>query len=309
MRLAHLHLPGLTRYTHASHLEEALVQRHFLYKDSLKTIRSTASPTTTAATTTTTTTTSVALQPDPAILTFTCYPTYTVGRRYLSPSSSASSSLSSLEKNPKPTYSISPTQQAFLRGSPLNLAAFHSTLRGGDLTFHGPGQLVAYPILDLRCHHITPRAYISLLETTVQQTCSRLSVPNTTTTSNPGVWMGGGERKICAVGVQVRRGITGHGIALNVRDEEVGLGSGYETEKSEDGKAGGMLIWGFSRIVACGLEGKSVTWLTREGAQPDLQVASVAGVFVEEFAKGLGVIDEIYNVTEADIMTQDLREK
>jgi lipoyl(octanoyl) transferase len=121
--------------------------------------------------------------------------------------------------------------------------------------------------------------------------------------------MSGGERKICAVGVQVRRGITGHGIALNVRDEEVGPGSGYETENSEDGKAGGVLSWGFGRIVACGLEGKSVTWLTREGAQEELQVANVAGVFAEEFAKGLGIIDEIYNVTEEDVMTEYLRQK
>jgi lipoyl(octanoyl) transferase len=304
MRLAHLHLPGITHYTHASHLQEALIQRHFLYKDSLKIIHST----TTTTPTTTTTTISVTPPPDPVVLTFTCHPTYTVGRRYLSPSSPpSSSSPPSLGHNPKPTYQISPTQQSFLRGSPLNLAAFHSTPRGGDLTFHGPGQLTAYPLLDLRRHHITPRAYISLLETVVQRTCSRLSVPNTTTTSNPGVWISGGERKLCAVGVQVRRGITGHGIALNVRDDEVGPGSGYETGESKDGRAGGILSWGFSRIVACGLKGKSVTWLTREGAQQDLQVANVAGVFVDEFAKGLGVIDEIYNLTEEDVTAAHLR--
>ena len=68
-----------------------------------------------------------------------------------------------------------------------------------------------------------------------------------------------------------------------------------------------MLSWGFSRIVACGLEGKSVTWLTREGGRADLQVADVAGIFVEEFAKGLGDIDEIYSITEEDIMTEDLQ--
>jgi lipoate-protein ligase B len=293
MRIAHLHLRGLTRYTHASHLQEALIQRHFLYKDSLRFAKASPPPGPPLP------------QPDPTILTFTCHPTYTVGRRYLSPSSQTTPSIDS---NPaKPTYHISPTQQYFLRGA--NLAAFHSTPRGGDLTFHGPGQLTAYPLLDLRRHRITPRAYISLLETTVMRTCNRFSVPNTTTTSNPGVWIRGGKRKICAVGVQVRRGITGHGIALNVRDEEVERGSGYDTEKSEDGKEGGMLSWGFSRIVACGLEGKRVTWLTWEGADANLQVMDVAGVFAEEFAKGLGGLDEIYDITEEDIMTEDLKRK
>ena len=310
MRLAHLHLAGITHYTHASHLQEALIQRHFRYKDCLKIVHSTTTTTPPPSTV------SVTSPPDPVVLTFTCHPTYTVGRRYLSSSSPTPSSSSSPPPppppsghNPKPTYHISATQQSFLRGSPLNLAAFHSTPRGGDLTFHGPGQLTAYPILDLRRHHITPRAYISLLETAVQRTCSRLSVPNTTTTSNPGVWMSGGERKICAVGVQVRRGITGHGIALNVRDDEVRPGSGYETGKSKDGKAGGILSWGFSRIVACGLEGKSVTWLTREGAQQDLQVANVAGLFVVEFAKELAAIDEIYNLTEEDVAAAHLQKK
>jgi lipoyl(octanoyl) transferase 2 len=129
------------------------------------------------------------------------------------------------------------------------------------------------------------------------RTCARFSVPGTTTTENPGVWIGGGERKICAVGVQVRRGITGHGIALNVRDEE------------GDGKEGGMLSWGFGRIVACGLEGKGVTWLTREGADKKLQVAEVASVFVEELAKGVGEIDEIYTITKEEILTEDLLRK
>lgn len=282
MRLAHLHLPGLTRYTHGSHLQETLIQRHFVYKDSLKTTVAGPDPSPNPP------------QPDPTILTFTCHPTYTVGRRYLSPPSKGSS---------ESAYQISAAQQSFLRGPLHSLAAFHPSPRGGDLTFHGPGQLIAYPVLDLRRHQITPRAYISLLESTVQRTCARLSVPNTTTTANPGVWMHGGERKICAVGVQIRRGITGHGIALNVRDETLKKGRGYELE---EGKVGGMLSWGFGRIVACGLEGKSVTWLTREGAPEDLQVTEVGAVVVEELAKGLNGVTEICQLT-TDVMTEDLQ--
>src|SRR2546421_10760940 len=99
MRLAHLHLAGITHYTHASHLQEALIQRHFLYKDSLKIVHSTTT------TTPPPTTVSVTPPPDPVALTFTCHPTYTVGRRYLSSSSPTPSSLSSSSgPNPKPTY-------------------------------------------------------------------------------------------------------------------------------------------------------------------------------------------------------------
>jgi hypothetical protein len=96
---------------------------------------------------------------------------------------------------------------------------------------------------------------------------------------------------------------------LNVRDEEGDRASGHGTLRLEDGKEGGMLSWGFGRIVACGLEGKGVTWLTREGADKNLQVAEVAGVFVEEFAKGLGKIDEIYSTTKEEILTEDLLRK
>ena len=269
MRLAHLHLPSYTRYTHASRLQESLIQRHFHYKDSLRS-SSPLSP------------------PDPTILTFTTHPTYTVGRRYLSSSETS-------------TYQISPAQRTFLQSN--GLAAFHAVSRGGDLTFHGPGQLVAYPIIDLRRHKITPRNYIRLLESTVMRTCSRFSVPDTTTTENPGVWISGGERKICAVGVQVRRGITGHGVALNVTDTVKDYGRGYGMENE-----GGMLSWGFGRIVACGLEGKSVTWLTREGGRAKIHVQDVAAAFVEDFAKGLSGFDEVCNVNEEDVMLEDLAE-
>lgn len=95
---------------------------------------------------------------------------------------------------------------------------------------------------------------------------------------------------------------------MNVRDEKGDRGSGYDNLRLEDGKEGGMLSWGFGRIVACGLEGKGVTWLTREGADKNLQVAEVASMFVEEVAKGLGEIDEIYNITKEEISTGSTQE-
>ncbi len=67
-----------------------------------------------------------------------------------------------------------------------------------------------------------------------------------------------------------------------------------------------MLSWGFGRIVACGLEGKSVTWLTREGARDNIQVQDVADVFVKEFANGLGGVDEVYRIGEEDVKLEDV---
>ena len=109
------------------------------------------------------------------------------------------------------------------------------------------------------------------------------------TTENPGVWIPGGERKVASVGVNVRRGVTGHGVAVNVEDRRGALG------------------WGFGRIVACGLEGKEVTWLEREGGRMGdgvkrkLEVEDVEEVFVREFVRGLGGVDELYRVEEADL--------
>lgn len=113
------------------------------------------------------------------------------------------------------------------------------------------------------------------------------------------MWIEGSEpaRKICAVGVQVRRGITGHGIGLNVRDEKA-----TEEYKHDDGaRAEGYLSWGFGRIVACGLEGKGVTWLAREGMRDAIETEEVADVFVEEFASTLDGVEEVYKIEESQV--------
>lgn len=66
-----------------------------------------------------------------------------------------------------------------------------------------------------------------------------------------------------------------------------------------------MLSWAFERIVACGLQGKSVTWLAREGAVADLQVQDVANVLVDEFVKGLGDVEDTYKINERDVGSQN----
>ena len=90
--------------------------------------------------------------------------------------------------------------------------------RGGDVTFHGPGQLVAYPIVQLSRHGISVGRYMRLLQEAVIETLKTFNVEGRLDESAPGVWCDddGKPAKVCAVGVRVRKGVTLHGLALNV---------------------------------------------------------------------------------------------
>uniref|UniRef100_A0A8C5G5V0 Octanoyl-[acyl-carrier-protein]:protein N-octanoyltransferase LIPT2, mitochondrial n=1 Tax=Gouania willdenowi TaxID=441366 RepID=A0A8C5G5V0_GOUWI len=121
--------------------------------------------------------------------------------------------------------------------------------RGGLITFHGPGQIVVYPILDLTRFRKSIRWYVSQLEFTIIALCRKFGV-NATTSEHTGVWVG--ERKICAIGVHCSRYITSHGVALNCNTD---------------------LSW-FSHIVPCGVVGKGVTSLSAELSR-DVGVAEV----------------------------------
>jgi lipoyl(octanoyl) transferase len=112
--------------------------------------------------------------------------------------------------------------------------------RGGDITFHGPGQIVAYPIVELR-DPLDLRRYVRVLEAAVIDTAAALGVDAGRLPGLPGIWVGG-ERKLAAIGVRVRRGVTTHGLALNVRND---------------------LHW-FDEMVPCGIPDKSVTSLSAE---------------------------------------------
>ena len=91
--------------------------------------------------------------------------------------------------------------------------------RGGDVTFHGPGQLVAYPILDLHARGIRPVDYVRLLEQTVIDVLDAFDLRGERVRGRPGVWVDGA--KVAAVGVRVSRGVSTHGLALNV-DTDLG---------------------------------------------------------------------------------------
>lgn len=191
--------------------------------------------------------------PPPTIITAEFHPVYTCGRREIN--------------------TVSAEQQTHLRAG--GTADFHEALRGGQTTFHGPGQLVAYPILDLKRHKLSPRCYVNLLEETVIQTCAAYGITGFRT-ENPGVWTDD-EHKIAALGVHLRRNITSHGIGLNI---------------------GTDLGW-FKRIVACGLEGKYATSFEELGIKGK-SVEGVAEKYVEVCAKALGA-EEVYMIEEKDL--------
>ena len=122
------------------------------------------------------------------------------------------------------------------------------TDRGGDITYHGPGQLVVYPILDLNALNLRLVPYMRLLESVVIETLGRFGVAGQRDETATGVWTtnedgsGHGTAKIAAMGVRVRKWVTMHGLALNVDPE----------------------MTHFELIVPCGLHGRAVTSMRRE---------------------------------------------
>ncbi len=122
---------------------------------------------------------------------------------------------------------------------------FYKINRGGDITFHGPGQIVGYPILDLENFFTDIHKYLRLLEETVILTLAEYSLKGTRSEGETGVWLDVGTpfaRKICALGVRASRWVTMHGFALNVNTN-----LGY-----------------FDHIIPCGIKGKAVTSMQAE---------------------------------------------
>jgi lipoyl(octanoyl) transferase len=112
--------------------------------------------------------------------------------------------------------------------------------RGGDVTWHGPGQLVGYPILDLAGHRQDLHWYLRTLEAVLITAVDRLGVAASRTAGLTGVWAGG--RKIASIGVHVKQWVTLHGFALNVTND----------------------LTGFDLIVPCGIENVVMTSVARE---------------------------------------------
>jgi lipoyl(octanoyl) transferase len=136
--------------------------------------------------------------------------------------------------------------------------------RGGDITFHGPGQLVAYPIVELR-DPLDLRRYVRALESAIVDTAARFGVAADRVEGLTGVWVDG-ERKLAAIGVRVRRGVTTHGLALNVNTE---------------------LRW-FDEMIPCGIRDKEVTSLARELGHA-VPMEEVESVLATELARHFGL--------------------
>jgi lipoyl(octanoyl) transferase len=119
-----------------------------------------------------------------------------------------------------------------------DVALFESG-RGGDVTYHGPGQLVGYPILDLKPDRVDAHRYVRDLEEVLIRVCASYGIEGTRQAGLTGVWVG--DEKVAAIGVRLSRWVTSHGFALNVDPD----------------------LSHFSLIVPCGIEDKGVTSLAR----------------------------------------------
>jgi len=133
-------------------------------------------------------------------------------------------------------------------------ATFYKNNRGGDITYHGPGQIVGYPILDLENFFTDIHKYMRLLEEMVIRTLAEYGLKGVRSKGETGVWFDVGTpfaRKICAFGVRASRWVTMHGFALNVNAD-----LGY-----------------FDHMIPCGIKGKSVTSMHVElgGEQVDIE--------------------------------------
>jgi lipoyl(octanoyl) transferase len=135
-----------------------------------------------------------------------------------------------------------------------------STDRGGDVTYHGPGQLVAYPILDLERHRKDLHWYLRALEETIIRLLARYGVEAARCEPYTGVWVG--QEKLCAIGVRTSRWVTMHGLALNVNTD----------------------LRYFAAIIPCGITHRGVSSLARL-LDSSVDMTELSRAFVVEFAE------------------------
>lgn len=143
-------------------------------------------------------------------------------------------------------------------------AAFYKINRGGDITYHGPGQIVGYPILDLENFFTDIHKYLRLLEETIILTLKEYGINSERSQGETGVWLDVGTpfaRKICALGVRASRWVTMHGFAFNVNAD-----LGY-----------------FDNIIPCGIKGKGVTSLHVELGVENVNEEEVKSKIVKHF--------------------------
>lgn len=145
-------------------------------------------------------------------------------------------------------------------------ASFYKINRGGDITYHGPGQIVGYPIIDLENFFTDIHKYLRFLEEMVILTLAEYGLKAQRSKGETGVWLDVGTpfaRKICAMGVRASRWVTMHGFALNVN-----ANLGY-----------------FDHMIPCGIKGKAVTSLNVELGKAEVDMEEVKGKLLKHFAE------------------------
>lgn len=150
-------------------------------------------------------------------------------------------------------------------------ASFYKINRGGDITYHGPGQIVGYPIIDLENFFTDIHKYLRSLEEVIIRTLADYGIKGERSEGETGVWLDVGTpfaRKICAMGVRASRWVTMHGFALNVNTD-----LGY-----------------FDNIIPCGIRGKAVTSLNVELSKEKVDTEEVKTLILKHF-------EEIFEVT------------
>lgn len=156
---------------------------------------------------------------------------------------------------------------------------YHRINRGGDITFHGPGQLVVYPILDLENFFTDIGLFLRSLEESVILTLAHFGISSGRFPGYTGVWMEpdlpANARKICAIGVRTSRWVTMHGLALNVNTD----------------------LSYFDYIIPCGIKDKQVTSMKKEKGR-EVPMQEVKKVFLEKFGEVFGVEKYALNDSE-----------
>ncbi|WP_314280496.1 lipoyl(octanoyl) transferase LipB [Capnocytophaga leadbetteri] len=149
-------------------------------------------------------------------------------------------------------------------------ASFYKINRGGDITYHGPGQIVGYPIIDLENFFTDIHKYLRSLEEVIIRTLADYGIKGERSEGETGVWLDVGTpfaRKICAMGVRASRWVTMHGFALNVNTD-----LGY-----------------FDNIIPCGIRGKAVTSLNVELSKEKVDTEEVKRYILKHFEEIFGV--------------------
>lgn len=149
-------------------------------------------------------------------------------------------------------------------------ASLYKINRGGDITYHGPGQLVGYPILDLDNFNLSIKSYIDQLEEVIIRSLNSFGINSTRSEGATGVWLDADNpikaRKICAIGVRTSHWVSMHGFALNVNTD----------------------LSYFDSIIPCGIQGKSVTSLQKELGK-EIEMDKVRNCLVNEFEEVFGM--------------------